>query len=227
MKKLILVGAAIASFLPASPAISGTASDPIGASCTWIAPSKPAIKQPCEVVGYANPVGGGVSMHITWNDGVQTKIYNKQYGGGSPSVWYLVGGGDRVQVSGKYEFQRIIFPTKITIPGKGSIAIDFKYRGGSEPDPTPANFILLVRKDLAEDPSTVSLKVSDQNLMKLGESWCGLLREKMTLNNAYTLIKTTPQLNQRAKLHRVILEGAIWNLCDDQMFKLRSPDAIE
>jgi hypothetical protein len=228
MKKLILVGTAIASLIPALPAIASMTSDPISASCTWVAPSKPAVKQPCEVVGYVNPVGGGVSVHITWNDGVQTKIYNKQYGGGSPNVWYLFGGEDRAQASGKYEFQRIIFPTKITIPGKGSIAIDFKYRGGSEPDPTPANFILSVRKDLAEDPSTAQLQIPDKSLLKMGHAWCGVLRDGTTLNNAYALINTAPQMNyspSSIKLQRAIIGDAVWNLCDDQKFKLRSPDA--
>ena len=96
--------------------------------------------------------------------------------------------------------------------------------------PPKQEYLYFLRRELASDPATVWLKVTDQSLLKAGNGWCSRIQQKISLNSIYQLIQSDPDLGaspSTIKLHRAIVDGAMWSLCSDQMFKLRSPDAVE
>ena len=96
--------------------------------------------------------------------------------------------------------------------------------------PPKQEYIYFLRQKLVDDPDTARLKVTDQSLLKAGNGWCSLIRQKISLNSIYQLIQSDPDLGaspSTIKLHRAIVDQALWSLCPDQHFKMRSPDAVE
>ena len=96
--------------------------------------------------------------------------------------------------------------------------------------PPRTEYIYYLRQALAKDPATAKLKVTNQSLLKTGEGWCYMIRQKVSLNSVYQLIQSDPDISKSPsfiKLHRAIVDQALWSLCSDQHFKMRSPDAVE
>jgi hypothetical protein len=94
--------------------------------------------------------------------------------------------------------------------------------------PPEEDYIFFLRRNLASDPATAQFKITDQALLKTGKLWCKMIKQNLSLNDLYQFVESDPKLGQSAatiKLHRAIIDGALWSLCSEMQTKIRNPDA--
>jgi hypothetical protein len=120
LKRLTAFTVVLSSLVMAVQPAFSIGTEGIETGCLWIGENGEVLHQGCTVSGDSS-AGSGTFFRIEWMDGTKTVIHSAPNSLGfiTPESKH------KVQIQGKFEFSRMIFPRQIRIENMGTVFIQY------------------------------------------------------------------------------------------------------